>query len=111
MHAATESTVGAGDHALTANELRKSHEAIGDELGMFHDVRGVRDHAGDERLALGQPHLLPYLPLMLVADVARFNRQRACTHGEQEIDDVAERDVGEMRAVPARSEEHTSELQ
>ena len=48
-----------------------------------------------------QLHVPPHLPLVLVANVARLERVGAGANRQQQVDDVAQRDVGEMRAVPA----------
>src|SRR6187200_2950643 len=101
MDTATKSAVSAGDHVLTSNKLRVLHDSIGDELGVLNDICRVRDDARDQQLSVRQFHVAPYLPLVLVTDVARLQRIRARMNRQQQIDDVAERDVGEMWTMPA----------
>ena len=96
-----EPAVGAADDALSADELREAHEALRDELGVLDDVRVVGDDAGDEHLALGQLDVLPEPPLVLVAGVRLLDQVVARVDREHEVDDVLERRVEGVRAVPA----------
>src|SRR5258705_10185459 len=43
-----ETAVGAGHDVFSTDNLGVAHEAIGDRLRMFDDVRGVTDDAGNE---------------------------------------------------------------
>ena len=96
-----EAAVGAAHHALAADELREPDEPVGDELRMLDDVRVVRDDARDEHLPLGQLDVLPEAPLVLVARVRLLDQVVAGAHPEHEVDDVGERGVVGVRAVPA----------
>ena len=71
-----EAAVGAGEHVLAADDTGEADEALRDELGMLDDVGVVRDHARDQLLALGQRHLLPHPPLVLVPGVGLLDRRR-----------------------------------
>jgi len=53
MHAAAETAVGAGDHALAPHQTRVTKNAIGDELRMLDHVAGVTDDARNQDLARG----------------------------------------------------------
>ncbi|MGH6673402.1 MAG: hypothetical protein ACRECV_15710 [Xanthobacteraceae bacterium] len=41
-----------------------------DQFGMLDKIGGVADHAGDAELAVGQFHVPPERPLMLVSHIA-----------------------------------------
>ena len=56
---------------------------------------------GQDQLVVGQLDVLPDLPLVLVADIAGLERIGAGIDGQHDIDDVAHRDVGRVRPVPA----------
>src|SRR4030095_8240031 len=101
VDAAAEPTVGAGNDRIASDEASEAADAIGDELGMLDDVGGVADDAGDEDLAGRQLDVFPDSPLVLVAHVAGFEGVRLAVHRQHHIDDVAHRDVGDVRAVPA----------
>ena len=68
---------------------------------MLDDVCGMADHAGNEQLAFRQLRRLPDAPFMLVAHVSGFHRIGACIDAQHQVDDVLQRDVRRMRAVPA----------
>jgi hypothetical protein len=68
---------------------------------MLDNVGGVADDAGNEQLAVRQFDVLPDAPFVLVADVAGFDRVRSGVDAEHQVDDVLQRDVGGVRAVPA----------
>ena len=48
-------------------------QALGDQLRVLHQVRGVADHARHQDLAVRQLDVLPDLPLVLVAHVGRLD--------------------------------------
>ena len=68
---------------------------------MLDHVGGVADHAGQDQLVVGQFDVVPHTPLVLVADVAGFKRIGLAVDRQHDVDDVAHRDVGGVRAVPA----------
>jgi len=49
---AGEAAIGAGDYVLLAHRLGEAGDALGDQLGMLDDVRGMGDDPGDESLAV-----------------------------------------------------------
>src|SRR5690606_25211406 len=101
VHPSAEPAVGRGDDVVGADDRGEGLDAVGDELGMLHDVGRVPPDARDHLLACGQLHLAPQLPLVLVPCVGRLERVGAGVHLEHEVDDVPELDVGRVRAVPA----------
>src|SRR5262249_25989099 len=62
------------DHLLAADDARITDDALRHELGMLDDHRAMRDHARDDRLALGELHVLPDPPFMLVPRISRLER-------------------------------------
>ena len=96
-----KAAVGPAHHALAADEVRQAHEPLGDELRMLDDVRVVGDDAGDEHLALGQLHVLPQPPLVLVPGIRLLHQVVAGGHLQDQVDQVGERRVVDVRAVPA----------
>ena len=101
-----QAAVGGGHDPLGADQGREALDAVGHELGVLQHVGGVGDDAGDEVLALGQGHIPPDPPLVLVADVGRLEAQPVGVHAQGQVDDLVEAEVGGVRAVPQlRSEE------
>src|ERR1700689_5234722 len=45
-----EPAIGPGDDPFVPDDLRKAHEPLRDQLGMFDQVEAMRHHAGDENL-------------------------------------------------------------
>src|SRR5688572_13652616 len=64
-----EAAVGAGDDVLTPHEAGEADDALGDQLGVLHQVGGVADHARDEDHPVGRAELLEHVVLVLVARV------------------------------------------
>ena len=62
-----EAAIGAGHDIFAPDDFGVAHEAVGDRLRMFDNVRGVADDAGDEHFACGQLHFFPNAPLVFVA--------------------------------------------
>ena len=61
-----------GDDVLAADHAGEPLDPLGDQFGVLDQHGGVADHAGDQHLALGQLHVLPHPPLVLVAGVGRL---------------------------------------
>ena len=76
-------------------------EASRDELGVLHDVRGMTYHARHQDRAGRELNLLPDTHLVLVPYICRLEGISLRLHLERDVDDVFERDVVDMRAVPA----------
>ena len=95
MDATSQTAIVAGNHMGVADDT------ICDDLRMLDQVRCVAYDPGDKQLAIGQFRFFPDPPFMLVADVAGFNRVDACVNAEHQVDDVPQRNVGGVRAVPA----------
>ena len=51
-------------------------------------------------ITLGQVHVPPDPPLVLVADVGRLEAQPVGVHAQGQVDDLVEAEVGGVRAVP-----------
>ena len=101
MNAPAEPAVGRSDDPLPADEVGEAQDALGDQLRMLDHVGGVADDARQHQLVVGQLHLLPDLPLVLVADIAGLERVGVGVDRQHDLDDVPHRDVGRVRAVPA----------
>src|SRR3954453_19825254 len=65
MDAAAETAIGRGDDPLPADQVGKTKDALGDEVGVLDDIGGVADNAGQDHLVVRQL-VLPDLPLVLV---------------------------------------------
>src|SRR5438874_1344102 len=70
MDPAAEPAIGRGDDPLAADQLGETQNAVGDQLGMFDDIGGVADDAGQDQLVVGQLDLLPDPPFVLVPHIA-----------------------------------------
>src|SRR6185369_7425392 len=88
-----ESTIGASHDVFAAENFCVAHQPIGDRLCTLHDVGGMADHAGHEDFARWQFDLFPDTPFVLMTGIGRFNGNRVGFDLENEIDDVAQRDV------------------
>ena len=85
MHAPVDfflrkAAVGAGNQVLAADARGEPRETLGDELGMFDDVRAVADDTRHENLAGRQLHLLPHLPFVLMTRVRSLQQICARLH-------------------------------
>ena len=68
---------------------------------MLDDIGGVANDAGYQHFAGGEFYFLPDAPLMLVARIGGFDRNRVGFDFKNDVDDVAQRDVVLVRAVVA----------
>ena len=105
MNAAVErplckTAVGAGDDALASQNLCQTHNAFRDQFGVLHHVGDMADHARNENLVLGQFRAFPDTPLVLVPRVRPFNHIGAGIDLEDQVDNILERHVGDVRAGP-----------
>src|ERR1700730_10533210 len=103
MHSAAEAAIGGGDDPLPADEVGEAGNPLADELEMLDHIGGVADDTRQDQLVVGKLDVLPDLPLVLMADVARLERVGAGVDGQHDIDDVAHRDVGRMRPTSCPS--------
>src|SRR3989475_6905770 len=96
-------------HVLAPDEPRVLHEALGHQLGVLDEVAGVADDAGDEDLAGGELDVFPHAPLVVVARVRRLDGVALRAHGQDQVHELAQREVVLVRAVgaaPAHVEAH-----
>src|SRR5699024_8472711 len=100
VDASAQAAVGRGHDVVGSDQLREALDAIGHELRVLDDVRGMGDDAGDDVFALGQLLLLPYPPFVFVADVGGFEGDAGGIDRQDLIDDLGEREVGHVRSVP-----------
>jgi hypothetical protein len=63
-----EAAVCPGHHVFAANESGEAHQRLGDQLGMFDDVAGMRDDAGTQDFSLRNLHLFEEVILVLAGD-------------------------------------------
>src|SRR5256885_561276 len=107
--ARSETAVRPRDHVLAPDEPRVLHEALGHELGVLDEVAGVTDDAGNEDLAGRQLDVLPYAPLVVVARIRRLDGIALRADGQDQVHELAQRQVVLVRAViaaPAHVEAH-----
>src|SRR5258707_13157176 len=96
-----KSAVGSRDDPLTADRAGEIHDPLRDRLGMLDHGGRVRDHAGNEYLALRELHVLPHTPLVRVTGCRRLDRIALRLDPEHEVDDVAQTEVVDVRPLPA----------
>ena len=60
-----KAAVTAADHVFPADDVRKSHETLGDELGVLDQGRRMRDDTRDNEFSLGNFDILPVATLRL----------------------------------------------
>jgi len=68
---------------------------------VLDDRGGVGDDAGDEDLALGQLDVLPHAPLVRVAGRRRLHGIGLGLDHQQEVHDVPETEIVDVRPLPA----------
>src|SRR2546429_4866399 len=66
-----ESAVGARDDVVASHDPSEPDDALGDQLGVLHQVGGVADDAGDQDHLGWRLELLEDVVLVLVAGVGR----------------------------------------
>src|SRR5579862_3325993 len=96
-----EPAIGAGQHVLAADETGIAHQPLGHQIGVLDEVGAVADNAGNEDRAVGQLDLLEDAPFVLVARVGGLDRIAAGVDAEDQVDDVAQRNVVMVRPVKA----------
>src|ERR1700751_4512680 len=74
MDPAAEAAIGAGDDVLAADDLGVAQDAVGDQLRVLDEVRGMADDTRHQHLARRQFGVLPYPPFMLVPHIGRLER-------------------------------------
>jgi hypothetical protein len=97
VDAAAEAAVRRGDDAVGADDVGEPADALRDQLGVLHDVRRVADDAGHEHQVVGHGGIRPRAELVLVADVAGLERDRADVRLQHDGQDVLQLDVGGVR--------------
>ena len=103
-----EAAIGAGDDALAPDDTGEAHDALRHQFRMLDEMDAVRHHAGYEDLVVGQLHLLPDRPLVLVARVGGLDQVGRGADLKHQVDEVlqlevvhARRDVGAVAGVEA----------
>src|SRR5215470_17946905 len=94
-----ESAVGPGDHVLAADQPRVTADALGHQLGVLDEVGGRIEHARDQHLVFGWLDALEHLPLVRVARVRSLERETVRTGGEDDVEEIGDRNVVVMRAL------------
>src|SRR5262245_29998868 len=64
-----EAAVGAGNHALAADDIRETAQPLGDEQRMLDVIGGRAQHARYQDLVIGQLLLTEHHPLVRVARI------------------------------------------
>src|SRR5580700_6831894 len=105
MHPASEralckAAIRTSHHSFTADYTGVTHQAVGDELRMFHHVSRVADDAGDQDAILRNLDVAPYFPFVLMTNIGSFKLIAAHAQLQKQIDDFAQRNVEHMRGVP-----------
>src|SRR6266536_1382205 len=92
-----EAAVGAGDDALPAYHVGEAYDPLRHQPWVL-DVVGLHvDHADDQSLVVGQLHLLPDLPLVLVPRIGRLDVDVLRRRPEDEVGDLAQLHVPVVR--------------
>src|SRR5947208_12909017 len=104
-----DAAVSAGLDVLTSHQPGVPHQALRYEPWMLHQVGGVANHTRHEDLPLREFHVFPDAPLMLVAHVRSLDGVRLGPDLEDNVGDVAQRDIVHMRSMatpPAEMQAH-----
>ena len=60
---------------------------------MFNEIPGMADNTRDQNLAVGQLHVLPNIPLVVVAGVGSLDGVGLRANLQYQVDDIPEGDV------------------
>src|SRR5712691_3953267 len=104
-----DAAVSAGLDVLASYQPGVPHQALRHEFWMLHQVSGVSNHTWHEGLPLWELHVFPDTPFMLVADVRSLDGIRLRLDLEDNIGDVAQGDIVDMRSMataPAEVQAH-----
>src|SRR6516225_1875948 len=101
VHPSAHAAIGAAHHILPPDNASPVDEASRDEFGMLHDVRGMTDHARHQDRAGCELSRSPDIHLVLMPHVRRLERVGLRLNLEGDVDNVFDRYVIDMRAVPA----------
>jgi hypothetical protein len=96
-----ESAVSAHQYIFSPDQAGIGHEAPGDQFGVLDDLGCIGDHAWDEERAVRELDLFPHLPFVLMTRIGGFHSVGARAHLQHDIDNVLQRYIGDMGAMPA----------
>src|SRR5712692_5837025 len=65
-----KATIGAGDDVVPSHDPGEADDALGDQLGVLHQVGGVADHARDQDHPGRRLELLEHMVLVLVPRIS-----------------------------------------
>jgi len=94
-----DAAVSAGLDVLTSDQPGVPHQALRHEFRMLYQVGGVSNHTRHEDLPLRELHVFPDAPFMLVAHVRSLDGIRLRLDLEDNIGDVAQGDIVDMRPM------------
>src|SRR5262249_48575736 len=83
--------------AFTANHAGEALDALRYQLRMLDQADAMGDNPGNEELVVGQAHLLPELPLMLVPRIGGFEGVTADLELQEQVDEVAQLQIMDTR--------------
>src|SRR3954468_2894279 len=95
-----EPAISRGDDPLAPDKIGETLDAVGNEFGMLDDICSVTDHTRQDQLVVREFDVAPYPPFVLMPDIAGLERIGAGINGQHNLDNLAHRDVGDMRTVP-----------
>ena len=101
MNAPAKTAIGAGDDVLPADDIGVAESRSAITSGCSSTLVAWLTTPGMRICRRAACRVAPDLPFVLVAHVAGFDRVGLRLHLQQQVDDVLERDVGLVRAVPA----------
>src|SRR6478735_6638417 len=101
MAAAAETAIGAGHHILRPHQFGEAADPLRHQFRVLDAVGRVRNHAGNEDLALRQLHVLPDRIFVLVPCIRRLDQIALRPYPQHQVDQLVEFDVEGVGAVPA----------
>jgi hypothetical protein len=100
MEAATQPAVGPRNHVLPSHQVSVSHQAVRQQFRVLNEVGGVGYDTRDQNLALRELHVLPHLPLVLVAHVSSLDGEGLGMDLQYHVYGILQRDIYGMGALP-----------
>src|SRR5689334_24926920 len=101
MAAPAEAAIGPCHHALRPDKTDEAAYSLSHQFRVLDAVGRVRNHAGNEDLALRQLHVLPDRIFVLVPCIRRLDQLALRPYPQPQVDQLVEFDVEGVGAVPA----------
>ncbi len=91
-----KTTISTRNHVVSTHQVRESHNPLRYKFRMFHDIRCMTDHTGDQYSAIRQFGRFPNLPFVFMTRIGGLNGIGPGIYPQNRIDDVFQGNVSHM---------------